>query len=174
MSTTYVPYWEKLKDPRWQKRRLEIMERDGFTCRDCTDDKSTLNVHHCYYERGLDPWDYPDEALLTLCELCHRTRHDVRSQLDKSLAGLSANHVDLIVGFAKYFHALNYKSTHLLTSIYQTAGAGYCLQYRSVELMEACVKAGSIVTTKVVGEAAASFTRNLNASKRRDEVAAHT
>lgn len=25
-------YAEKLKDPRWQKRRLEIFERDDWTC----------------------------------------------------------------------------------------------------------------------------------------------
>ena len=27
-------YVEKLKDPRWQRKRLEIMQRDGFRCRE--------------------------------------------------------------------------------------------------------------------------------------------
>jgi hypothetical protein len=64
-------YAEKLKDPRWQKKRLEILNRDNFTCLMCGDDKSTLHVHHGYYERGLDPWEYSDDTLATLCEDCH-------------------------------------------------------------------------------------------------------
>jgi len=27
-----LTYSEKLKDPRWQKKRLEILSRDNFTC----------------------------------------------------------------------------------------------------------------------------------------------
>lgn len=42
-------YSEKLKDPRWQKKRLEILNRDEFACRFCGDNKSTLNVHHISY-----------------------------------------------------------------------------------------------------------------------------
>jgi hypothetical protein len=64
-------YYEKLKDPRWQKKRLEILERDEFTCQQCMDDKSTLNVHHRRYIKNRDPWDYPNDALITLCESCH-------------------------------------------------------------------------------------------------------
>jgi hypothetical protein len=65
-------YSEKLKDPRWQKIRLQIMGRDGFICTECGDDSSPLHVHHHYYEKGKAPWDYPDDALTTLCETCHK------------------------------------------------------------------------------------------------------
>lgn len=34
-----------------------------------------LNVHHQYYVQGLKPWEYPDDALITLCEDCHKKRH---------------------------------------------------------------------------------------------------
>lgn len=68
MSKTY---WEKLKDPRWQKKRLEIMERDEFKCRHCDDATTTLNVHHRYYISRRDPWDYEDDVFMTLCEPCH-------------------------------------------------------------------------------------------------------
>lgn len=64
-------YYEKLRDPRWQKKRLEIMERDGFACRGCGDKDSTLNVHHGYYKKGCDPWEYHQSTLVTLCEKCH-------------------------------------------------------------------------------------------------------
>lgn len=64
-------YAEKLKDPRWQKKRLEIMKIDGFKCRECGDSKSTLHVHHAYYVSGREPWEYPNGTLATLCENCH-------------------------------------------------------------------------------------------------------
>ena len=64
-------YAEKLKDPRWQRKRLEIMERDAFACQMCDDAESPLHVHHKWYVWGNDPWDYPNDALVTLCLDCH-------------------------------------------------------------------------------------------------------
>ena len=64
-------YSEKLKDPRWQKRRLEILERDEWMCVLCANKERTLHVHHCWYEDNVDPWDYPPHCLVTLCEDCH-------------------------------------------------------------------------------------------------------
>lgn len=75
-------YAEQRLDPRWQKRRLEIMARDKFACRECEDKKSTLNVHHRYYVAGRSPWMYPDFALVTLCESCHKQDHDSLKDLD--------------------------------------------------------------------------------------------
>ena len=37
-------YLEKLKDPRWQKKRLEILERDGWKCMACGEKEKTLRV----------------------------------------------------------------------------------------------------------------------------------
>lgn len=65
-------YSEKLLDPRWQKKRLEILSRDNFTCVKCGDEKETLHIHHIEYKKGLDPWDYENDKLTTLCVLCHR------------------------------------------------------------------------------------------------------
>lgn len=57
------------KDPRWQKRRLEVFERDSWRCVGCGDSTSTLCVHHLYYSGK--PWEAEDVALQTLCEPCH-------------------------------------------------------------------------------------------------------
>ena len=35
-----------------------------------------LNIHHTYYIEGKKPWEYEDEALETLCEDCHKKRHE--------------------------------------------------------------------------------------------------
>jgi peptidoglycan hydrolase CwlO-like protein len=64
-------YAEKLKDPRWQRKRLEIMARDSFACQVCQDETTTLHVHHIRYIKGREPWDYKDFYFVTLCETCH-------------------------------------------------------------------------------------------------------
>jgi hypothetical protein len=64
-------YLEKLKDPRWQKLRLEVFQRDVFCCRQCGSESNTLCVHHRRYLKGNEPWEYPLELLITLCEECH-------------------------------------------------------------------------------------------------------
>lgn len=78
MATTYLTYREKLQDPRWQRKRLEVMQRSGFSCAECFSKDKTLNVHHGYYEKGLDPWDYPDDTLHCLCSDCHSQAESAR------------------------------------------------------------------------------------------------
>lgn len=78
-------YSKKLRDPRWQKMRLQIMERDEFVCQSCFDGESTLNVHHRYYEKGASPWDYPAEALVTLCEACHQYESEAAKAMKSNL-----------------------------------------------------------------------------------------
>ena len=74
-------YAEKLRDPRWQKKRLEIFERDDWKCRNCGDTTSTLHVHHRRYAKGRDPWDYDERELVTLCEECHEVEPEVWNEL---------------------------------------------------------------------------------------------
>lgn len=66
-----MKYSEKLRDPRWQRKRLEILSRDNFTCRLCGDAKNTLHVHHIFYTRGAEPWDHQNDVLVTVCVDCH-------------------------------------------------------------------------------------------------------
>lgn len=72
-------YSEKFKDPRWQKKRLKILERDNFSCWNCDREDETLHVHHCYYDKEINnPWEYPDKSLITLCESCHEQEHEYK------------------------------------------------------------------------------------------------
>lgn len=73
---TAKTYYEKLKDPRWQKKRLEVMSDRNFTCELCGDTETSLNVHHKEYFKGLDPWEYDVNQLACLCENCHENHHD--------------------------------------------------------------------------------------------------
>ena len=78
-------YSDKLKDPRWQRKRLEILERDNWHCQNCFDGESTLHVHHRRYFYGKDPWDYENHLLLTLCENCHEDEKVQRGDLESDL-----------------------------------------------------------------------------------------
>jgi hypothetical protein len=69
MAAAYI---ELLKHPFWQRKKNGILERDNYTCQWCTDTLSNLQVHHLFYLPNKLPWEYPDEALLTLCEVCHQ------------------------------------------------------------------------------------------------------
>lgn len=95
-------YSEKLKDPRWQKMRLEVLERDGWKCRNCEDAESTLHVHHTFYEFGKDPWDYSPHTLMSLCEDCHEyaewLRHWFRQFACQSEIGVQTSVRDLLIG----------------------------------------------------------------------------
>jgi len=79
-----MTYKEQLLDPRWQKKRLSIFERDDWTCQYCHDKKSTLMVHHLVYEHEF-AWEADDDTLVTLCEKCHKEYHDTFSVCEKKI-----------------------------------------------------------------------------------------
>jgi hypothetical protein len=35
-----------------------------------------MHVHHTYYQEGLNPWEYPNNSLQTLCWDCHERLHE--------------------------------------------------------------------------------------------------
>jgi len=63
-------YRQQLKDPRWQRKRLAVFQRDGWRCQECGATKRELQVHHRWYVPGA-PWEVPMQALVTLCKGCH-------------------------------------------------------------------------------------------------------
>jgi len=85
-----MKYSDKLKDPRWQKKRLSILERDDWTCQYCEDNESTLHVHHLNYATE-DPWDEENNNLVTICESCHKKEHKHRERYEKELLYLLKN-----------------------------------------------------------------------------------
>ena len=72
---------EQYCHPSWQKKKYEIYERDGWQCKCCGNDfmqsASQLHAHHLYYDRSLHLWEYDNESLVTLCEVCHKKVHDL-------------------------------------------------------------------------------------------------
>lgn len=68
-------YKTELKNPKWQRKRLRIFERDKWQCQSCGDCDSELHAHHTYYAKGKKPWEYPDSDIVTLCFSCHFIHH---------------------------------------------------------------------------------------------------
>lgn len=75
-----MEYSQKLKDPRWQKKRLEVLQRDNFTCQTCTDKETELQIHHKKYSG--EPWEASDEDLVTLCAHCHKAETEANKLSD--------------------------------------------------------------------------------------------
>lgn len=82
-------YSQKLLDPRWQKKRLEILNRDEFHCKSCYNSEATLHVHHRRYFPGRDPWDIDNEYLITLCESCHAEETDTIKEATHDLVEIA-------------------------------------------------------------------------------------
>lgn len=88
-------YSTKLKDPRWQKKRLEVFSRDGFKCLACQSAEKTLHLHHLIYSKG-EPWDSPSDNFETLCDECHEWRERFNDFWGRSVSPTR---------FCKYFDA---------------------------------------------------------------------
>ncbi|MDI9358558.1 MAG: hypothetical protein QM528_06400 [Phycisphaerales bacterium] len=71
--------------PEWIAKSKAVKERDGNKCRCCGTTTKILHAHHrCYITKNgvqNNPWEYPNELLITLCEDCHRNGHKVHGKV---------------------------------------------------------------------------------------------
>ena len=72
-----MTFAQHLKDPRWQRKRLEVFQRDNFRCVICAKEDREIHCHHIIYERDRKLWDYPLAMFQTLCSTCHKDRHEI-------------------------------------------------------------------------------------------------
>ena len=75
----FISYSELLTLPEWIEKRNIILDRDNHKCQYCGKTHD-LQVHHKYYSKYpnnklVDPWNYPNDALITLCSKCHKWIH---------------------------------------------------------------------------------------------------
>lgn len=119
-------YQKKLLDPRWQRKRLEVLDAAGWSCECCGDTKNTLHVHHKRYIKGREPWEYERNRLEVLCEECHQCVHAYKDQLNQVLSEYPSWQAEelfsLLVGFGSKDGQINVE--HFLESDGATAQAG--------------------------------------------------
>lgn len=89
-------YGVKLKDERWIKKSNLIKQKADYTCEDCGTKNCSLEVHHCYYLYGYEPWEYPTGSLRCLCNKCHQTRDPIEKKNRGLLAHLTQVEVKTI------------------------------------------------------------------------------
>jgi len=134
-------YYEKLKDPRWQKIRLKVLERDEFICQICGDALNTLNVHHKFYKKNCEPWDYELDDLITYCEDCHeRETKDMKIAEQKLLLvlkqkGFKAYEIEDI---ADSFKGIETKEESFMT----TGNISILFESKYISNYEECLKLG--------------------------------
>lgn len=105
--TNKPTYYELLRHPFWQRKRLEILSRAHFKCEECGAKEKTLEVHHTYYERGLKPWEYPDTSLHCLCSDCHRQAQDALTLLHRAMGLIEdVRQIETIYGFTLGYDAV--------------------------------------------------------------------
>ena len=103
-ESAMITYAEHLKDPRWQRKRLERLQLAEFRCENCDDETKTLHVHHKFYRKGAMPWEYTDQELEVLCEDCHESIHQLRSRLNAAVTQLDVYDVHRLLGYAQALH----------------------------------------------------------------------
>lgn len=96
-----LTYSEQLRHPNWQRRRLEMLQSQNFTCETCADKEKTLHVHHRRYVKGRMAWEYADYELAVLCEDCHASEHEIRADLDNVLCRLSDAELLTVIGYVE-------------------------------------------------------------------------
>lgn len=83
-------YSEKLRDPRWQKLRLKIFEKNEFLCEDCGEQDKELHVHHSYYEKSKEPWESKECYLKCLCYECHKLHGEHLDFIKEAMGRMNA------------------------------------------------------------------------------------
>jgi hypothetical protein len=142
-------YLELLRDPRWQRKRLEILERDGWECTFCGDTKTTLHVHHRYYKRGKKPWEYDDEALTTLCETCHAKVTETKRLIDAAVAefGVECGYDRVLLGYIEALVAITNNRPLKLRDWEHASGVAGVMRgdVRADDLLEIGAPAGYVI-----------------------------
>jgi len=82
-------YLELLERQEWKNKRLEILQRDTYQCQVCLNKNVVLQVHHTYYKKNKNPWEYPNYSLITLCEFCHERVHHLLNNKENTYYNIS-------------------------------------------------------------------------------------
>lgn len=104
-----LTYAEQIKHPKWQKKRLEVLEAADWKCEKCGETEKQFHVHHKKYVRGRMAWEYERSELQALCEDCHGDEHSMQDYLDHLLAvewsDKDMDGREIVVGFLTGFLA---------------------------------------------------------------------
>lgn len=64
---------------RWERKRNQILRRDGYRCQICKRYgrlRSAEHIHHIYPIENYPEFAYENWNLISLCKVCHNKMHD--------------------------------------------------------------------------------------------------
>jgi 5-methylcytosine-specific restriction endonuclease McrA len=67
------------KDKKWRRKRLNILRRDKYECRNCKrfgKVVTAVTVHHIYFLKDHPEWRLASWNLISLCNDCHNKMHN--------------------------------------------------------------------------------------------------
>jgi hypothetical protein len=96
-----MEYWQLLKSPLWQQKRLEMLEEAAWGCENCGEKQSELHVHHKQYFKGRNPWEYENDQLQVLCNECHKVQHQSIQNIKEIISFSDVNEIyNLLIGYS--------------------------------------------------------------------------
>lgn len=101
-------YSEKLRHPKWQEKRLQILKRDEFCCQLCSDKETELHVHHFRYKKGNNPWEYHDDELVTYCKNCHFITEKYKNMVVFEIKYINNHYLVHIVSYDEKMNDVSY------------------------------------------------------------------
>lgn len=144
-------FLKQYQSKEWYEISKRIKARDHNTCQMCGCNDRPLSVHHRYYGKDGSIFTVPDDALVTLCEVCHTNEHEAQQGLHRQIDELKER-------FAHYGLSVQYLECMLsqidrVLELYEygedihSSGAinlfGYCLYYIQIYTdIVACKKIG--------------------------------
>lgn len=126
LGSLYESHWESyrrgfLNKMEVKPKELDELEKELLKCSIEVNNSYfweyvyKLSVHHKYYQEGLMAWEYPDEALLTLCWDCHTELHET-TQIDHY--DQFGNLIGQLTPCARCFGAGYFQSTLMLKMVF--------------------------------------------------------
>jgi hypothetical protein len=99
-----MEYWQLLKSPLWQQKRLEMLTAAGWECQNCGGKQNELQVHHKQYFKGKNPWEYESDQLEVLCSECHSVQHQSIQNIKEIISLSNVNEIyNLLIGYSELF-----------------------------------------------------------------------
>lgn len=93
-------YYELLKDPRWQRKRLELFKSNGWRCERCGSEEDSLHAHHGSYLKGFKPWEYPNKMYHCLCDNCHEFATSEMDHLNRLIGQFQIDNLEDLIFIA--------------------------------------------------------------------------
>lgn len=89
-QTTFFIIMNFYETAKWKRKRLSILKRDGFQCRECKrfgKIREATEVHHIKHYDEFPELALVDSNLVSLCKGCHNAQHKEKGMHKKFIRG---------------------------------------------------------------------------------------